>query len=197
MNKYEFLNLKKWNYTYPCFLKALFHLVLTVLGLCWSHGLSLVAKSGGYSLSWCPGFPLQLFLLLRSMAPRAHGLQELWCVGSVVVCTGLVASRHVGSFRTRDWTCVPCIGRWILNHWKTREVPVPIFRIICLRRRNPWSSIQSDNPASSHYGWGNGDPEKRSGLSEVVRLLKHRNGASLCPIQSDLWMPEEKIQLVF
>ena len=182
-------------YAYPCFLKALFHLVLTVLGLCWSHGLSLVAKSGGYSL--CPGFPLQWFLLLRSMAPRAHGLQELWCVGSVVVCTGLVASRHVGTFRTRDWTCVPCIGRWILNHWKTREVPVPIFRIICLRRRNPWSSIQSDNPASSHYGWGNGDPEERSGLSEVVRLLKHRNGASFSPIQSDLWMPEEKIQLVF
>ena len=25
---------------------------------------------------------------------------------------------------TRDWTCVPCIGRRILNHWTTREVPV-------------------------------------------------------------------------
>ena len=24
---------------------------------------------------------------------------------------------------TRDWTCVPCIARWILNHWTTREVP--------------------------------------------------------------------------
>ena len=23
----------------------------------------------------------------------------------------------------RDQTCVPCIGRWILNHWTTREVP--------------------------------------------------------------------------
>ena len=22
---------------------------------------------------------------------------------------------------TRDQTCVPCIGRWILNHWTTRE----------------------------------------------------------------------------
>ena len=27
------------------------------------------------------------------------------------------------SSRTRDWTCVLCIGRWILNHWTTREVP--------------------------------------------------------------------------
>ena len=23
---------------------------------------------------------------------------------------------------TRGWTCVPCIARWILNHWTTREV---------------------------------------------------------------------------
>ena len=26
-------------------------------------------------------------------------------------------------FSTTDWTCVPCIGRWILNHRTTREVP--------------------------------------------------------------------------
>ena len=24
---------------------------------------------------------------------------------------------------TRGWTHIPCIGRWILNHWTTREVP--------------------------------------------------------------------------
>ena len=36
---------------------------------------------------------------------------------------GLVALWHVGSSRTRDRTCVPCIGRQILNHWTTREVP--------------------------------------------------------------------------
>ena len=26
-------------------------------------------------------------------------------------------------FLTSDWTCTPCIGRQILNHWATREVP--------------------------------------------------------------------------
>ena len=36
--------------------------------------------------------------------------------------TGLVAPQHVGSPQTRDRTHVPCIGRWILNHWATREV---------------------------------------------------------------------------
>ena len=40
---------------------------------------------------------------------------------------GLAAPRHVGSFQTRDWTCVPCIGRRILNHCATREVPDIVF----------------------------------------------------------------------
>ena len=40
----------------------------------------------------------------------------------------LVALRYVGSSRTRDWTCVSCIGRWILDHWATREArPVLSF----------------------------------------------------------------------
>ena len=36
---------------------------------------------------------------------------------------GLVIPWHVGSSRTRDQIRVPCIGRWILNHCTTREVP--------------------------------------------------------------------------
>ena len=46
----------------------------------------------------------------------AHGLQQLWCMG-------LVAPQHVGSSRTRAPTRVPCIGRRILNHCATSEVP--------------------------------------------------------------------------
>ena len=50
----------------------------------------------------------------------------MWLVGSraqaqLLWCTGLVALQHVGSSRTRDQTCVPCIGRRILNHGATRE----------------------------------------------------------------------------
>ena len=40
----------------------------------------------------------------------------------------LVAPQHVGSSRTRNQTGNPCIGRQILNHCATREVPV-IFLI--------------------------------------------------------------------
>ena len=37
---------------------------------------------------------------------------------------GLVALRHVGSSQTRGRTHVPYIGRRILNHCATREVPL-------------------------------------------------------------------------
>ena len=29
--------------------------------------------------------------------------------------------RHVGSSQNKDGTHVSCIGRWIRNHWTTRE----------------------------------------------------------------------------
>ena len=39
---------------------------------------------------------------------------------------GLVVPGHVESSQTKDQTHVPCIGRWILNHWITRKV-LPSF----------------------------------------------------------------------
>ena len=36
----------------------------------------------------------------------------------------------MGSSWTRDWTCVPCIGRQILNLWTTREAPASLFIVI-------------------------------------------------------------------
>ena len=60
-----------------------------------------------------PGNPW--LLLLQSTGTRVHKL-HLWHMG-------LVALWHVKNSWARDRTCVPCIGRWILNHWTTREVP--------------------------------------------------------------------------
>ena len=59
---------------------------------------------GGFS--WCGAWALRA----QASAAVVHGLQ--W---------------HVGSSRTRDRTCVHCIGRRILNHCTTREVPVNWF----------------------------------------------------------------------
>ena len=47
----------------------------------------------------------------------------------------------LGSSWTRDQTCVPCIGRWILYHWATSVVPPSVilmkaFSVKC-SGRNP------------------------------------------------------------
>ena len=42
-----------------------------------------------------------------------------------------------GSSRPRDWTCVSCIGRWILYCWATREVP----RIKQSFITKPWAQL--------------------------------------------------------
>ena len=56
---------------------------------------------------------------------RVHGLQQLWLVG-------LVAPWHVASSQTRDRTCVALIGRRILNHCATREVPNKCLKNKCI-----------------------------------------------------------------
>ena len=120
------------------FFKNLFiclFLFLAALGLrCCTHGLSLVAASGGYSSLWCTGFSLCWLLLLWSTGSRRAGFsscgvraQQLWLAGSRAQAQqfwhmGLDAPRHVGSSWTRAQTHVPCIGRQILNHCATREV---------------------------------------------------------------------------
>ena len=56
--------------------------------------------------------------------------QQLWLTGmqaQQLWHTGLVALRHVGSSRIRAQTCVPCIGRRVLNHCATTEVPGSVF----------------------------------------------------------------------
>ena len=120
-------------------------------------GLSLVVVSGGYSSLWCMGVSLQWPLLLWSTGSRHAGFsscgaraQQLWLAGSraqaqELWCTGLVAPQHAGSSQTRDGTCVPCIGRWILNHGPTREALFCSFLIkgmpwlcLCLERVIWW-----------------------------------------------------------
>ena len=124
----------------PPFKKNCFiYLFLAALGLCWALGLSLFAVSGGYSSLWFMGFSLRWLLLLWSTGSRSAGSsncgaqpQQLWLVGSRVQAQqlwrmGLVALQHVGSSRTRAQTCVPCIGRRILNH--SRETPLQFLKI--------------------------------------------------------------------
>ncbi|XP_042098575.1 endophilin-A3 isoform X7 [Ovis aries] len=51
-----------------------------------------------------------------------------WTSAGVLCRLSYLAACEI--FRTRDGTCVPCIGRWILNHWTNREVPLISFLIV-------------------------------------------------------------------
>ena len=70
--------------------------------LCWvfipSHGLSLVAASGGYSWLRCTSFSLQWLLLLRSMGSRHAGFSSCGTWASVVVAHKLSCSAACGIF---------------------------------------------------------------------------------------------------
>ena len=69
------------------------------------------------------------------------GTQWLWH-------TDLVALPYVESSQTRDQTHVLCIGRWILNHWTTREVPGWIFNSIPQMFSRPLLNVK---PRTGHW----------------------------------------------
>ena len=57
---------------------------------------------------------------------QVHRLQQSWHLG-------LAAMRHVGSSQIGDQTASSVlIGRWIFNHWTTREIPPVCFNCYVL-----------------------------------------------------------------
>ena len=71
---------------------------------CSTRDLSL--RCAGYYLQRA-GFSLVVACGLSSCSMRASLPDGMWDLSSL----------------TRDQTLIPCIGRWILNRWTTREVP--------------------------------------------------------------------------
>ena len=80
----------------------------------------------------------------------------------------------------KDQTCVPCIGRWTLNHW-TREVPIPVFKpsAICSNKILYKSQCKTDYQKKKkkkigkqscffwkEAGWESGDPGPPSSSCE-------------------------------
>ena len=92
----------------PLFLSFFFPLFWVFIAVLW---LSLVAASRDYSST--QGFSLGCLLWLRSLD---SGVRRLRSCGS---WTELPCNMWDLSSQTRDWTCVPCISRQILNHWTT------------------------------------------------------------------------------
>ena len=96
------------------FLKFWLHCVFTAFAWVFS----------GCSKRW-PLFVVLLGLLIAVVSLVKHRLQALEL--QQLRHTGLVALWLVELFRTRDQTHVPCIGRRILIHSGTREVPTTVF----------------------------------------------------------------------
>ena len=109
----------------------------------------LVVMSRGYSLLWCTGFSLWCLLLLRHMGSRVFRLQ--YCDAACGIFLGQEWNQcplhwQVDSFfflacqapqsmtfsRQEYWSGLPfpSPGRWILNHWITREVRQLILHIV-------------------------------------------------------------------
>ena len=55
------------------------------------------------------------------------GWISLQSKGPTRVFSSTTVQKHQFFGASRDQTLVPCIGRWILNHWTTREVPFSFF----------------------------------------------------------------------
>ena len=94
-------------------------IILKYFWLCWVlvavSGLSLVAVSGGY-----------LCCVTQDSHCRGFSYCGLWALGGcrLLSCsTGLGGLRASGIFLDQGSNLVPCIGRWVLNHWTTRGVP--------------------------------------------------------------------------
>ena len=89
-------------------------------------GFSLVAASGSCFLVVACGL-----LIAAASLVVEHGL---WSAGSVVLMHRLscpFGRSYVGSSQIRDQTGVPCIGRWVLDHWTTRELhPINIYKVL-------------------------------------------------------------------
>ena len=79
---------------------------MAALGLLAVNGISLVVVCG-------------LLIMVDSLIAD-HGLGV--CTGSEVAVHGLRSPAACGIFLHQGSNSFPCIGKWIFNHWTTREV---------------------------------------------------------------------------
>ena len=111
--------MQKAHMCFFCFVFFNFYLFI-YLWLCWVfvsvRGLSLVAASGGHSLSRCTGLSLSRPLLLWSTGSR--------CAGSVIVAHGPSCSAACGIFP--DQGSNPCPLHWQADSQPLRHQGSPL-----------------------------------------------------------------------
>ena len=90
---------------------------------------------------------------------------------------GLVAPWRVESSQTRDRTHISCVGRWILNHWSTREVHnILFFNLGLSLPLGIATSVQNhafNGISRGLLSWGDGVPWSFRSLSPVSYRVVH------------------------
>ena len=138
----------------------LIYLLLAALGLRYCARAFSSCCEQGPLLTAVRGPLISVASLVAEYRLQAHRLQQLWHTGPAVwlagsraqaqqlQSTGLVALRHVGSSQTTARTRVPCIGRRILNHCTTREVPRSYLYFLFKRSPLSWILWERGDTAS-------------------------------------------------
>ena len=113
--------------------------IFSCVGSSLLHAGFLQLRQAGLFFVVVRGLLIAVASLVAEHGLQAHGLQQLWLSGSVVVAHGLQSAHSVvvghglscsvacGIFLVQGSNPCPCIGRQILNHCTTREVPPFIF----------------------------------------------------------------------
>ena len=127
----------------------------------------------------CTGSSLLLVGFLRS---QRVGLLS-WAWVQLMWSTDSASPRHVGSSRTRDRTCVPCIARWIFNHWTTREVPGLFFAfLLFILSSSLWNASCYDVTQASRHLCSPGSPGGPSWGPQTTAPTQMSPGLSSLPL---------------
>ena len=86
---------------------------------------------------------------------------------------------HVEFFQARDPTLVPCLTRWILNHWTTREVP-------------PSEFFFNVHLVKDHLHLWSGDPLSLKGTGKHARKTLQFTAEGKSPIYSGIFFNHKK-----
>ena len=141
--------------------------------------------------------------LVAKHQPQALRLQQSCSMSLVVVARGLqsgglVTPRHVKSFQTRDQTCVPSTGRWILIHCKPGRSPPASLSHICTITPEedllPEENQIRDLVAQSDYLSIKLETQifQRMMNNRMTKLYKHKGISILCHLQRQMLMSKQR-----
>ena len=103
---------------------------------CGEQGTTLGCSA--WASHWC-GLSCGAQALYTGFSSWPLGLSSCGSLAQWLWSMGLTVPLRVVSSWIRDQTCVPCVGRWILYLWTTREVLADVFLSLWLSQQDACS----------------------------------------------------------